>query len=255
MSRNFELLRRAGIDTEAAVVDRTSTLNAAAGVSPAPIVIPADAESRIPQEAIGPETFSLVEKLFFGPNESAPRCVMFVSFGSSGASVCARAAEALSRCQSGSVAVVDAHFNAPSVHALYAIDNGVGFSDSLVKTQPVESYAHRVPGSNLTIIPAGSALRARGFSPAREPLQRVLTDLRSTFDYVLIDAPAELLTSGALMLAHQSDGAVLVIEAEETRREMARHAVEELTSSGVRILGTVLNNRRFPIPQRLYQAL
>lgn len=254
MSRNFELLRRAGLDAEYPVTDIT-TSSAAAGTSSAPLAIPSEAHSRIPPEVIGPETFSLVEKLFFASNEFSARCVLFVSFGSSGGSVCARAAEALSRCESGSVAVVDANFNSPSMHTLYSIDNRIGFSDSLTRTHPVESCAHRVPGSNLTVIPAGTALRAPRFSPARDPLQKILADLRSRFDYVLIDTPADLLASGALMLAHLSDGAVLVIEANETRREMARNTVEELTSSGVRILGTVLNNRRFPIPQRLYQAL
>jgi Mrp family chromosome partitioning ATPase len=59
----------------------------------------------------------------------------------------------------------------------------------------------------------------------------------------------------AIALGQLSDGIVLVLEAESTRREAALIAVEHLRSSNVPILGAVLNKRTFPIPHSIYKRL
>jgi Mrp family chromosome partitioning ATPase len=58
-----------------------------------------------------------------------------------------------------------------------------------------------------------------------------------------------------LQVAQQSDGLVLVIEANTTRRERAARAKEVLAESQISLLGAVLNNRTFPIPENVYQRL
>jgi Mrp family chromosome partitioning ATPase len=52
-----------------------------------------------------------------------------------------------------------------------------------------------------------------------------------------------------------ADGVVLVLEANSTRRVTAKKAKQALEAANVRILGTVLNNRTFPIPEGLYRRL
>jgi Mrp family chromosome partitioning ATPase len=48
---------------------------------------------------------------------------------------------------------------------------------------------------------------------------------------------------------------VVVVGAHSTRRETARKAKESLDAAHVHLLGTVLNNRTFPIPEALYRRL
>jgi Mrp family chromosome partitioning ATPase len=253
MSRNFELLQRAELERKQGI----PALNTSESASPvaAPVTIPCDARSPISAGDIGPEVFDLVQRLFLLSNDRAPRCVVFFSFGgaSEGGSVCARAAEALSAHSNGTVCVVDANFNAPTMHDLYSVDNSMGFSDALSQAEPLENYAHQVQESNLTVIPAGSN-GAWKSALASDTARQLLADLRSRFDYVLIEAPANSTISSAVMLAQFADGAVVVVEANDTRKEVARSAVEELVAANVRVLGAVLNNRRFPIPEKLYRA-
>jgi Mrp family chromosome partitioning ATPase len=257
MSRNFQLLQRAELESNKALPQEVALSSTADATSPevASSNIPCDAHSRISPEDISPEVFDLVQRLFLVPNDWTPRCVVFFSLGSSdGGSVCARAAEALSAHSSGTVCVVDANFTAPTMHELYSIENNVGFSDSLIQTDSLESYAHQIPETNLTIIPSGSNPMAWKSALASDTARQRLTDLRARFDYVLIEAPANSTVSSAMMLGQLADGAVIVLEANDTRREVARNAVDRLVASNVRILGAVLNNRRFPIPDRLYRA-
>jgi protein-tyrosine kinase len=258
MSRNFELLQRAELERKQALPYKaTIASTAGAPAIPAPTAIPCDARSRISPGDIGPEVFSLVQRLFLVPNDWTPRCVVFFSLEDApeGGSVCVRAAEALSAQSSGTVCVVDANFHAPTMHNLFSIENGVGFSEALVQTEPLESYAHQVQESNLTVIPAGSNLLALNCALASETARQRLAELRSRFDYILIEARAKSTIGSDVMLGQLADGAVLVVEANDTRREVARNAVDELVAANVRVLGAVLNNRRFPIPERLYRAI
>jgi Mrp family chromosome partitioning ATPase len=52
-----------------------------------------------------------------------------------------------------------------------------------------------------------------------------------------------------------ADGLVLVIEANITRRETAQKIKQDLELVGVCLVGAVLNNRTFPIPDSLYRHL
>jgi Mrp family chromosome partitioning ATPase len=59
----------------------------------------------------------------------------------------------------------------------------------------------------------------------------------------------------AQLLGLVAEVAILLIKADSTRRLTACKAKESLDAAGVRLLGTMLNNRSFPIPDRLYRKL
>jgi Mrp family chromosome partitioning ATPase len=82
-----------------------------------------------------------------------------------------------------------------------------------------------------------------------------LLELGETFDYVLIDAAALNACNDAVVLGGLSDGVVLTLKANSSRRETARKAVQQLQTANVRTLGAVLNERTFPIPEALYKRL
>ncbi len=54
-------------------------------------------------------------------------------------------------------------------------------------------------------------------------------------------------------MAHAADGIVLVVSAARTRRATALKVKNDL--NGVRLLGTVLCDREFPIPRGIYRRL
>ncbi len=102
----------------------------------------------------------------------------------------------------------------------------------------------QVPGSK----------KATGLPPAQQVKER-LAALRTRFDFILIDAPGVNTGGDVAVLGQLSDGAILVIEANSTRRAVALNAKQSLEGTNVRILGSVLNNRTFPIPERIYRKL
>jgi Mrp family chromosome partitioning ATPase len=102
--------------------------------------------------------------------------------------------------------------------------------------------------------PSLLANNSRVLLPGYELRER-LTQLREVFEYVLIDAPGTSVCGDAQLLGQVADAAILVIEANCTRRLTARKAKEALEAAGIRLLGTVMQNRSFPIPLGLYKRL
>lgn len=81
-----------------------------------------------------------------------------------------------------------------------------------------------------------------------------LSELREKFDYVLVRGPAAC-HGESVLLGRLCDGVILVIEANATRRAAALKAKDRLCAANARFLGTVLTERTFPIPGRLYKRL
>jgi hypothetical protein len=82
-----------------------------------------------------------------------------------------------------------------------------------------------------------------------------LAELRNEFVYAVIHGPIAGISSEAEVLGLLADGIILVLEAHNTRRATARKIKETLEGAQARILGTVLSERRFPVPDLIYRRL
>jgi Mrp family chromosome partitioning ATPase len=72
---------------------------------------------------------------------------------------------------------------------------------------------------------------------------------------VLLDVAAMSDANDAVLLGCGTEGVVLVLKANASRRESARTAIHELQSAKARVLGAVLNQRTFPIPETIYNKI
>jgi Mrp family chromosome partitioning ATPase len=119
----------------------------------------------------------------------------------------------------------------------------------------MHDYARRASGSNLWLITAGKVGREPNGSlnPAR--LRTRLSELRGDFDHLLIDTPAVHSYADAILLGQMTDGVILVVSSNSTRREPARIAKQSIEAASIPVLGAVLNKRTFPIPEALYRKL
>ena len=57
------------------------------------------------------------------------------------------------------------------------------------------------------------------------------------------------------IFASSTDGVVLVVRANRTRREVVQKAIDVLNKARCRLLGVVLNDRRYPIPGFIYRRI
>jgi Mrp family chromosome partitioning ATPase len=80
-------------------------------------------------------------------------------------------------------------------------------------------------------------------------------ELKQMFDLILIDYPPPTSYPEGFMLTSKVDGVVMVLDAGKTRWQVAEQLKERIYSRGGHILGVVLNNRSYPIPQYVYDKL
>jgi Mrp family chromosome partitioning ATPase len=127
--------------------------------------------------------------------------------------------------------------------------------DVAAKPGPIKDLAVRIADGNLWLIPAGAPATQAEEPGASDRLRSQMSELGKEFDYILIDAPPIQSSADAVLLGQVAEGVILVVEANSTRREAARRAMQTLEGANVRLLGVILNNRTFPIPEALYRRL
>lgn len=249
MSKNFELLQRVAKDVYFSVPD----------VAPEPARKPsvAGASPRLwKRELPEPGIMKLAQRLFTPADKgSSLRVVSFAGIGRGDRSgwICARAGEALAEQSEASICVVETNFAWPQLHVHFGAENQVGFAQALAAKNPIQEFAVPIPGRNLSLIAAG--VIKPDFYPSIQSYRERLDELREVFDYVLVSAPPLEGEADTTRIAQLTDGMVLIVEANHSRRETVRRAKEQLESAKVRLIGAVLDQRTFPIPERIYQRL
>jgi Mrp family chromosome partitioning ATPase len=148
---------------------------------------------------------------------------------------------------------VDANLASPQLHVPLCGANPIGFAEALVTDGPIGNFAMPLGARNLWLIPAG--LTKPGVYPLLERFRERFEELRATFDYILISAPALDRETEATLIGQLADGVVLIVEAHRSRRETVRRVKEQLEIARVQLLGAVLDQREFPIPEKLYRKL
>jgi Mrp family chromosome partitioning ATPase len=71
----------------------------------------------------------------------------------------------------------------------------------------------------------------------------------------VVEGPVASNSSEAALMAQLADGIILVLEARSSRKATLRKIKEVLEATPCRILGTVLSERAFPMPERIYRRL
>jgi Mrp family chromosome partitioning ATPase len=105
----------------------------------------------------------------------------------------------------------------------------------------------------LWLVPRQSWLPASPGQRIPEQSFSRLRELMTEFDFAVLRCPGvSWLTT---RIGHACDGLVLVLTANKTRRLVAAQMKNQLKKAHVPLLGTVLQERRLPVPEGLYRRL
>jgi Mrp family chromosome partitioning ATPase len=202
-------------------------------------------------------TLMLVQRIFLQQTHDPPRMVVFagIDHGNGCSQIAALVAETLAGNAPGAVCLVEANFRSPALPAMLGTTNYHGLTDALLEQDPIRSFIKPVCNESLWLLSSGPLAADSPNLLTSERMNTRSAELRKEFDFVIVDAPPMTRYADAIALGQLSDGIVLVLEAESTRREAALVAVENLRSSKIQILGAVLNRRTFPIPEKIYSRL
>jgi Mrp family chromosome partitioning ATPase len=264
MSKNFELLQR--LSKEQGMFDTGTEMSPLPPPQVASLLLQQESEGKPIQlqplklemeEKQRDEVMKFVQRVFLMPGAEAPRTVVLTATepGNGCSWICCRAAEILASQVKGPICVVDANLRSPRLHQYFGVENHHGLSDALKATESIRNFVSQLGRQNLWLLSCGANATKSNSLLISDPMRIRLAELRQYFEYVLVDAPALSLGSEGMVLSRAAEGVVLVLKANSSRREAARKAVQDLQNAGARILGAVLNQRTFPIPQAIYTKL
>jgi Mrp family chromosome partitioning ATPase len=111
----------------------------------------------------------------------------------------------------------------------------------------------RTDVGGLSLVPAGTI---SPFDFAQFDWQNTLEEARRNCDLAYVDLPAVADSTLAMKVMRSLDGLVLVVAAHLTRKEVFHRTKNDLERyGGEKIIGVVLNGRRYFIPDALYHHL
>ena len=95
--------------------------------------------------------------------------------------------------------------------------------------------------ANLDIIFAGPVAPNPSELLSDTSFEKLLNDLKSEYDYVIIDTPPISNLADGVVIASKCDGAIFVIESGVVSQRVIQKAKQQIEASGCRVLGAVLN--------------
>jgi receptor protein-tyrosine kinase len=138
------------------------------------------------------------------------------------------------------VVLVDGDLRRPRLAKYLDVLGSVGVSTVLSGAAALDDVIQQTKFTRLSVLAAGPTPPNPSELLGSLAAEKMLSELRSRFDYVIIDsAPLLAVTDGAI-LAAKSDGALVVVKAGKTRRDQLAHAIGMLNDVGAKLLGSML---------------
>ncbi len=191
------------------------------------------------------------------------------------------------------VLLVDANLRNPSFHKIFNLERENGLTDLVFEKKTLGDVVKQTRFNHLFVITSGILNRGpltvdnglysndrgpltvdrglpsndRGpltvdcglYNPSilfeSKSLDAHIENMKKQAEWVLFDSPPINLFNDSIALAPRVDGVVMVVEAEKTRWEVAQSAKQRIESGNGKILGIVLNKRRYYIPEFIYKRL
>lgn len=138
------------------------------------------------------------------------------------------------------VILIDCDLRKPSLHKKFKVSNLVGLSDVIIGKEDLASAINK-HNNNLAVLTSGKVPPNPSEMLSSKAMTNLLEDLKTKFDYIVLDTPPVQAVTDSQILATKADGTILVVKAEKTKKDSVQSAINLLRKVNANIIGTVLN--------------
>jgi polysaccharide biosynthesis transport protein len=138
------------------------------------------------------------------------------------------------------VVFVDADLRRPAASRYFKLEQEKGLVDLLIGDVTLEKVLTPFKDLKLMVIPAGAKSLTPSDVLGSERMKVLISQLRSKFDYVVLDTPPVSPVIDSVILASLADKTVFVVQWASTPRELVETSVQRL-STHKRVAGVVFN--------------
>ncbi|MBI4721140.1 MAG: CpsD/CapB family tyrosine-protein kinase [Chitinivibrionia bacterium] len=143
----------------------------------------------------------------------------------------------------------------PALAGLFSIDGSRGISDVLSGRQPLSAVVHRISEYGLSVAPIGTQDPASIQLLLSRMFPRLLEQALAAYSMVILDAPAITMAPETAPMAPFVDGVVLVVQTGRTKREVIQRSINAISQQDGKVLGIILNRKKYYIPEFLYKRV
>jgi capsular exopolysaccharide synthesis family protein len=150
--------------------------------------------------------------------------------------------------------LVDGDLRNPQQHIVLGMPFNAGLCEFLRGDVALEGAVRTTAAEGLWFMSAGYRDAQTDQSLASPAVSKLIEELRSRFDWIVVDTGPVLTSPDAMLLGQHADAAILSVRRDVSRLPKVREAADRLRSVGVEIAGTVVNGMALDVRQSELQA-
>lgn len=164
-------------------------------------------------------------------------------------------ADELSKTTDEKTLIIDTSSSNESLTSLLEMSQSPGLLDIVLdENENLDKYYIELNDQDFYFMPIGIN-KNNTQNIIYKDLKSILEILSKIFRYIIIDGDAIYSNNNTVEIASKTDAVVLVVQAEETRWEVAQAAQKRLSQAGANIIGCIFNNRKYYTPSWIYNKL
>jgi Mrp family chromosome partitioning ATPase len=153
------------------------------------------------------------------------------------------------------VLLVELNARTPSLAARLGLHNPEGVTHYFGQRRALASLVNRPAGELFDVIHVGAPDPTHIQINMERAFPHMIEEALRTYDTVIVDAPPVVVCPETPPLSPFVDGSVLVVHSGRTKRETVERSVKQIQQFQGRVLGVVLNRKRYYIPYFIYKRL
>ncbi len=138
--------------------------------------------------------------------------------------------------------LIDADLRRPMVHKVFGLNRHRGLTKVLSGSLSLEEAIVQTENPNLSVLTTGPLPPNPSEVIGSPEMNQLIEHARENYDLVLFDSAPVLGMADTMVLAGETDAAILVIRTGGSKRKAIRVALDQLDKSGVKMAGVILNN-------------
>ena len=146
--------------------------------------------------------------------------------------------------------VIELNRTRPALSNLFGLDEEKSLAAIASGSASALECVQKDP-AGLCMIPAGRFAPDQHVSGLETVLCRATQELQNNYDFILVDAPPILESADVLIAGRIIPNLVLVVGSGRACQETVREACRTLEEANIRLIGTILNERKRILPRWL----
>jgi protein-tyrosine kinase len=153
------------------------------------------------------------------------------------------------------VLLIELNARTPALASLLGLPSREGVTHYFSAGRPLATLALRPAGEGFDVVHVGEPDATQIQINLERAFPHLIEEALQSYDTVIVDAPPVVLCPETPPLSPFVDGVVLVVHSGRTKRETVDRSIKQIQQFQGRVLGVVLNRKRYYIPHFIYRRL